>query len=71
MQRIMNTPLKYGADINSQDNNKWTPLHFASKEGHKQVVEFLLKQGADLNIKDKHGKTPFHLRKLLVKYTCE
>jgi len=31
----------------------WTPLHFASNNGHLSVVEYLIAHGADINAKDK------------------
>ncbi len=30
----------------------WTPLHWAAKKGHKEVVELLLRMGAKPNAKD-------------------
>jgi hypothetical protein len=38
-----------------------TPLHIASFNGHKDVVEFLLASKADVNAKSKNGSTPLHL----------
>ena len=38
-----------------------TPLHPASKNGHKQVVFFLLEHGADVSAQNESGKTPLHL----------
>jgi ankyrin repeat protein len=35
-----------------------TPLHWAVKKGHKNVVEFLLAKGADVNAEDQVGQTP-------------
>ena len=45
-----------GANIDTQDN-KWTPLHWASRLGESRVVKILLQCGADQQIKDKDGKT--------------
>eukprot|EP00919_Chromeraceae_sp_WS-2016_P007747 GHVR01018221.1.p1 GENE.GHVR01018221.1~~GHVR01018221.1.p1 ORF type:complete len:154 (+),score=25.57 GHVR01018221.1:151-612(+) len=39
----------------------WTPLHWASCEGHFDVVELLVDSGADLNCTDKYGYTPLQL----------
>ena len=35
-----------------------TPLHIASEEGHKEIVEVLLKHSADPNIKNRWDNTP-------------
>ena len=39
-----------GADINSQDYNRKTPLHLASLRNHQDIVDFLLHQEANINI---------------------
>ena len=31
-----------GADVNAEDSNKITPLHFAAGNGHKEIVDTLL-----------------------------
>ena len=49
--------LSCGADMNTQDNNKWTPLHEASFKGHNEVVEYLLIAGANIKIEDRNGRT--------------
>ena len=33
--------------------NRWTALHWASENGHLDVVKFLVEQGADTNATDK------------------
>jgi ankyrin repeat protein len=38
-----------------------TPLHLASRYGHKQVACFLLERGADVSAQDRDEKTPLHL----------
>ena len=39
-----------------------TPLHLASQNGHKQVVDILLQRGSDVNARNAPGKeTPLHL----------
>ena len=53
--------LANGADVNTRDNNKWTPLHYAAYYGHKVVAELLIAEGADVNAKDGlSGETPLH-----------
>ena len=47
-------------DINSKDNNNWTPLHYAAKNGHLSVVEYLVNQKADINSKEDNNWTPLH-----------
>jgi len=49
-----------GADINIQDKQGWTPLHWAARYGREATVELLLDKGADINIQDKQGWTPLH-----------
>jgi ankyrin repeat protein len=41
--------LARGIDINTKDTRNRTALHYAAKEGHKEVVELLLANGADVN----------------------
>ena len=39
-----------------------TPLHIASEEGFKDIVEYLIDRGANVNIKEpSEGRTPLHL----------
>ncbi|WP_353279072.1 ankyrin repeat domain-containing protein [Wolbachia endosymbiont (group B) of Longitarsus flavicornis] len=55
-----------GVDVNWEDGyrshgNWWTPLHWASKGGHLDVVEYLVSLGANIDAKDKNGKTPINI----------
>ena len=36
---------------------KETPLHIATREGHKEIVELLIAKDADVNSKDFFGRT--------------
>ena len=55
---VVKQHLVAGTDINSKDNEGWTPLHEAASEGHEKIVELLIAKGADLNAKDDEGDTP-------------
>ena len=49
--------LKENVDLNLQNQEGWTALMFASKNGHYQVVELLIKEKADPNIQAQNGVT--------------
>ncbi|KAF8496174.1 hypothetical protein F5888DRAFT_1835294 [Russula emetica] len=55
--------LDHGADINTRDNDGWTPLHTAAYCGHIEVVRMLLELGANAGAEEKQGRTPFTLAK--------
>lgn len=38
--------IKKGADVNAQNNDSLTPLHFAADKAHMDMVEVLVKHGA-------------------------
>jgi ankyrin repeat protein len=46
---------KAGADVNIVDNQGKTPIFWASRNGHLEVVQALIAAGADVNIVDKQG----------------
>ncbi|KAK4196138.1 ankyrin repeat-containing domain protein [Triangularia verruculosa] len=45
-----------GVDINSRDNQSWTPLWYAADSQHLAVFEILLLYGAKSDIKDNKGR---------------
>lgn len=47
-------------DLNKQDQQGRTLLHYTSCRGQHDMIELLLEKGADPNIKDKNGNTPLH-----------
>ncbi|KAK3748621.1 hypothetical protein QZH41_005351 [Actinostola sp. cb2023] len=50
--------LDKGVNVNAANRiNGWTPLHWAAKRGHKDIVELLLKEGAVTTSKTKKGET--------------
>jgi len=66
---------KYPSLINKGDDQKVTPLHYASLNGDVDIVEFLVSKGAT-NCVDVNGETPLHLASLnghlsVVKYLIE
>ncbi len=54
--------VSHGAKVNLADTEKGqhrTPLHFAIKNGHRDVANFLICKNAAKNARDSKGKTPF------------
>ncbi|EAX93578.1 ankyrin repeat protein, putative [Trichomonas vaginalis G3] len=49
-----------GADINSKDRYRSTPLHYTVRNNKKEMAEILNSKGADINAKDIDGWTPLH-----------
>jgi len=37
-----------------------TPLHYAARYGHLNIIEYLVHQKADINAKDGYNETPLH-----------
>ena len=52
--QMMELLLAAGASVNGKDSDGSTPLHCATSEGFKDVVELLLDKGADVNAKATH-----------------
>jgi len=46
-----------GADVNAKMDG-WTPLHYATGMGLKEIAELLITAGADVNAKNEWGGTP-------------
>ncbi|XP_041467272.1 putative ankyrin repeat protein RF_0381 [Lytechinus variegatus] len=42
------------------DNDGWTALHRAAKNGHTDVIEYLICKGAEVNKEDNYGFTALH-----------
>lgn len=59
----MNLLIGYNAKINIRSDSGFTPLMYASTEGHKNVVIRLIAAGADVFAKDNHDNNPWTLAK--------
>jgi ankyrin repeat protein len=53
--------LSYGADMNIQDKNNVTALHWATNRWVLQVAQVLLEHGAQVNMKNDRDQTSLHL----------
>lgn len=53
--------LNYGANIDAQTSDGWTPLHSAVYWGQTDVVSMLISRGASVNIRTSGRQTPLHL----------
>ena len=38
-----------------------TPLHYASQNGHLNIVQYLISQGANIESKDKQNRSSLHI----------
>ncbi|MFD1872749.1 ankyrin repeat domain-containing protein [Hymenobacter bucti] len=50
--------ISQGANVNHQDRNGASALHFAGQEKNEEAAKLLLKAGADLNVVDVYGNAP-------------
>src|SRR5438105_10245956 len=50
--------LAFGANIEAQDDDKQTPLHFACYK--EQTANLLLESGANIEAQDENGDTPLY-----------
>lgn len=79
MQEHIKTLISCGADLESQNNQGWTPLHTAVVNYRKNIntIELLLENEANIEAKTYEGKTPLMLAAMrhndpnLIKYLIE
>jgi ankyrin repeat protein len=68
--------IEQGANINTKDEQKRTPLHLAAENNYFKIVKNLINKKADVNVTDSKKETPLHyaLRKnnlVIVKYLLQ
>eukprot|EP00112_Aurelia_sp_Birch-Aquarium-sp1_P022415 Seg631.3 transcript_id=Seg631.3/GoldUCD/mRNA.D3Y31 product="putative ankyrin repeat protein FPV162" protein_id=Seg631.3/GoldUCD/D3Y31 len=61
VEELVEEMIAYGADIEANDVNGYTPLASAILRSDSKVIEILLEQGASVNFVDKFGRTLYHL----------
>ena len=49
-----------GVNLNAQDEEGLTAMHWASREGHLVFIKFLYERGADVNLKNNKGESALH-----------
>lgn len=60
---VAQTMVEHNADPNLGDHNQNTPLMYAAKRGHREVVRVLLSHGADRAARNKQGHCALDLAK--------
>jgi ankyrin repeat protein len=50
-----------GADVNIQNNNGWTALHWCAYKNHPEIARMLIDAGADKTIPNNDGELPYEL----------
>ena len=55
------------ADVNVQDHDGDTPLHWAAIEGYLEICDLLIEHGADVNAVNIKGQTPLDIETSLAR----
>lgn len=61
LKLLLSVGEKQKINLDAEDVDGWTALHYASEKGHADVVALLLEEGANINAKDAMKKTPLIL----------
>ncbi|MCJ1387554.1 hypothetical protein MMC18_000397 [Xylographa bjoerkii] len=68
---VVRVLLSNGADVNQQNDDGWTALHEAAKEGHVELVRQLIEEhNADLGLRLINGSLPLHLAAQHGQHSC-
>ena len=59
--------ISHGADIESINEDGWTPLHLAAWRNNAKCLSLLLRKGADINAKDSYGNNTL---KIAIIFNC-
>ena len=59
-EKILEIISHKNVDINYQNENGWTALHYACDEGNLKIAEILIKDHCNVNMKNNDKKTPLH-----------
>lgn len=60
-EAVRNLLAETAPDLDAADATGWTPLMYAVKGGHDEIVEMLLEAGASLDSRNDSGETALHL----------
>ena len=58
--KCLQVSIDQGINVNIQDDDGWTPLHYAHAYNSVDCVKILLDSGAKKDIQDNNGETPLH-----------
>jgi len=53
--------IEVGVDVNAWAEQKWTPLHLASQNGHGKAAQALIKARAEVDARQRDQWTPLHV----------
>lgn len=60
-EEMMKLLIEYGANVNAEDSEKWTPLHAAATCGHLRLVRYLISRGSNLLAVNADGNMPYDI----------